>query len=267
MSSFDFSKELISWYNENKRDLPWRNTDDPYAIWVSEIMLQQTRVEAVKPYYHRFLEELPDVSALSMASEEKLHKLWEGLGYYSRVRNMQKAARTCMEQYGGKLPADHTALLSLCGIGEYTAAAVASIAFGIPMPAIDGNVLRVMKAPKAPKRIEKKTVFILHGQSGVALEKRPAKGLLAGLWQPPFAAGHLDEEAALSYLKEKGCKIASIKALPPSHHVFTHIIWEMQAYEVALSKEGDFSFFEGEPLLQKAIPSAFAAYRDLLSKK
>ncbi len=135
---------LLSWYDGGKRDLPWRHTKDPYAIWISEIMLQQTRCEAVKPYYHRFLSELPDVRALAEVEEEKLLKLWEGLGYYSRARNLKKAAMQIVERHGGALPADYLALLSLTGIGEYTAGAIASIAFDLPTPAVDGNVLRVV---------------------------------------------------------------------------------------------------------------------------
>lgn len=134
---------LINWYRQNARALPWRETPEPYRVWVSEIMLQQTRVEAVKPYYQRFLEALPDVAALANAPEEQLMKLWEGLGYYSRARNLQKAARQVMERHGGKLPPSYELLLDLAGFGEYTAGAVASIAFGIPVPAVDGNVLRV----------------------------------------------------------------------------------------------------------------------------
>ena len=135
---------LLHWYQLNKRDLPWRNTKDPYHIWVSEIMLQQTRVEAVKPYYARFLDTLPTVKELAEADEEVILKLWEGLGYYSRVRNMQKAAIQIMEEYEGKFPSDHEKLLKLKGIGPYTAGAVGSIAFDLPVPAVDGNVLRVM---------------------------------------------------------------------------------------------------------------------------
>ena len=135
---------LLTWYHQNKRDLPWRHTRNPYHIWVSEIMLQQTRVEAVKPYYARFLETFPTVEALAAAPEDLLMKRWEGLGYYSRARNLQKAARAVVEQYGGKMPADEALLRSLCGIGDYTAGAIASIAFGIPAPAVDGNVLRVL---------------------------------------------------------------------------------------------------------------------------
>lgn len=135
---------LLSWYRKNKRDLPWRGTTDAYRIWISEIMLQQTRVEAVKPYYYRFMEHFPTVEALADAPEEELLKCWEGLGYYSRARNLKKAAEIITEKYGGKLPASREALLSLPGIGSYTAGAIASIAYGIPAPAVDGNVLRVL---------------------------------------------------------------------------------------------------------------------------
>ena len=138
------TKPLLKWYGENKRVLPWREKKNPYEIWVSEIMLQQTRVEAGKPFYERFMRELPNVAALAVCPEEKLLKLWEGLGYYNRVRNMQKAAQKIMEVYDGVFPADYEALKGLPGIGNYTAGAVASIAFCIPVPAVDGNVLRVM---------------------------------------------------------------------------------------------------------------------------
>lgn len=135
---------LLKWFEDNKRDLPWRKNPDAYGVWVSEIMLQQTRVEAVKGYYKRFLEKLPSVEALAEAKEDELLKLWEGLGYYNRVRNMQKAAKSVVEQYDGVMPADYKALLGLSGIGSYTAGAIASIAYGIPEPAVDGNVLRVV---------------------------------------------------------------------------------------------------------------------------
>ena len=275
MKDFSFSKELILWYEENKRSLPWRETTDPYKIWVSEIMLQQTRVEAVKGYYTRFLAALPDIPALAACEEERLHKLWEGLGYYSRVRNLQKAAKLVCAQYGGQLPADYAALRALPGIGEYTAGAIASISFGLPVPAVDGNVLRVfsrlyndpgvitepavkkaftarvmehqppekagdynqalmelgatvcgpnrkpecgscpcrkiclgyqhgtaealpVKSPKRERRQEDRTVFILQCDEKYALEKRPGKGLLAGLWQFPNVTGHLDTAQALA---------------------------------------------------------------------
>lgn len=135
---------LLQWYDYNRRILPWREDPAPYHVWVSEIMLQQTRVEAVKGYYDRFLTRLPDIAALAAAEEEELLKLWEGLGYYNRVRNMQKAARIITEKYGGEMPADYEKLRALPGIGDYTAGAISSIAFGLPYPAVDGNVLRVM---------------------------------------------------------------------------------------------------------------------------
>lgn len=135
---------LLSWYDAGARVLPWRENPEPYWVWVSEIMLQQTRVEAVKPYYERFLNELPTVADLAAAPEEQILKLWEGLGYYNRVRNMQKAAQIVMERYSGAIPASYEELRSLPGIGEYTAGAIASIAFQIPAPAVDGNVLRVI---------------------------------------------------------------------------------------------------------------------------
>lgn len=134
---------LLPWYAENKRDLPWRQDRDPYHIWISEIMLQQTRVEAVKSYYARFLEKLPTITHLANADDDVLHKLWEGLGYYTRVRNLKKAAIRIMEEHGGVFPADYDQVLALPGIGEYTAGAICSIAFGMRTPAVDGNVLRV----------------------------------------------------------------------------------------------------------------------------
>ena len=135
---------LLAWYDRGRRILPWREDPTPYHVWVSEIMLQQTRVEAVKPYYDRFLKELPDIRALAEAEEEKLLKLWEGLGYYNRVRNLQKAARQIMVDYDGQMPRDWEELCKLSGIGSYTAGAVSSIAYGKKAPAVDGNVLRVL---------------------------------------------------------------------------------------------------------------------------
>ncbi len=141
---YELVEPLIHWYRVHRRSLPWRETRDPYRIWVSEIMLQQTRVEAVKPYYERFLNNLPSVKDLAEAEEDKLLKLWEGLGYYNRVRNMQKAARQIMVDYEGKFPDTYEGILSLTGIGSYTAGAIASFAYGQRKPAVDGNVLRVI---------------------------------------------------------------------------------------------------------------------------
>ena len=134
---------LLTWYNDHKRDLPWRKDKDPYHIWLSEIMLQQTRVEAVKGYYARFLEKLPTIQALAEADDDLLHKLWEGLGYYTRVKNLKKAAVAVMENHGGVFPTKHSEVLSLPGIGEYTAGAICAIAYNQKTPAVDGNVLRV----------------------------------------------------------------------------------------------------------------------------
>ena len=139
-----FRQKLLSWYDENKRDLPWRRSKNPYHIWVSEIMLQQTRVDTVIPYYERFLDWFPTVESLADAPEERLLKAWEGLGYYSRVRNMQKAAQQIMNEFEGKFPSTYEGISSLKGIGPYTAGAISSIAFNLPQPAVDGNVMRVL---------------------------------------------------------------------------------------------------------------------------
>lgn len=138
-----FSKSLLDWYDEHARILPWRSEPTPYRVWVSEIMLQQTRVEAVKPYFERFMRALPTLEALANVDDDKLRKLWEGLGYYNRVRNMKKCACICQEQYGSQLPNTYEQLLTLPGIGSYTAGAIASIAFKERVAAVDGNVLRV----------------------------------------------------------------------------------------------------------------------------
>lgn len=138
-----FREQLLNWYDENRRILPWREDATPYRVWVSEIMLQQTRVEAVKPYFERFVKELPTLQDLSVASDDTLFKLWEGLGYYNRVMNMKKCAIECVEKHGGNLPSTYDELIQLPGIGAYTAGAIASIAYKQKVPAVDGNVLRV----------------------------------------------------------------------------------------------------------------------------
>ena len=139
-----FRQKLLAWYDENKRDLPWRRSKNPYHIWVSEIMLQQTRVDTVIPYYERFLKNFPTVESLADAPEEGLLKAWEGLGYYSRVRNMQAAAQQIMNEFNGEFPSTYEGISSLKGIGPYTAGAISSIAFNLPQPAVDGNVMRVL---------------------------------------------------------------------------------------------------------------------------
>lgn len=334
---------LLSWYDENKRILPWRDRQNAYYTWVSEIMLQQTRVEAVKPYFERFISKLPDISALAACPEEKLMKLWEGLGYYSRVRNMQEAAKTVEKEYNGKLPEDFEALLSLKGIGSYTAGAIASIAYGIPVPAVDGNVLRVIsritesredigkaavkrkteklleeimpedrpgdfnqalmelgavicipngqakclvcpvsskclanrnhtveeipvKAPKKPRVVEERTVFVIQDGAATAILKRPDKGLLAGLYELPNTLGYMEQEEAVSYVKNMGLEPLYIKPLPSAKHIFSHIEWRMKAYRVRVSslenREKDGILFVEKRQKEKnyAIPSAFGAY-------
>lgn len=340
---------LIEWFRNNARDLPWRHTRDPYRIWVSEIMLQQTRVEAVKPYYARFLNALPDVYALANATEEQLLKLWEGLGYYSRVRNMQKAARAVVEQYDGLFPSDLQLLQKLPGIGEYTAGAIASIAYGISAPAVDGNVMRVMArlkgdqrdifdpalkkefsrmiapcvsktdpsaynqglielgatvclpkgmaqcdlcplssycvafqqqlvdqipAPKQqkPRKIDLRTVMIIQSDREVLVEKRPNKGLLAGLWQLPSMDGHCDEKTVLSAAQKWGMDVLRIEPLPAAKHIFTHIEWHMIGYRLHLSgisdiPEGMVSASIEDLEANYPLPSAFSAYLPYLNKK
>ena len=162
---------LLKWYDTNRRILPWREEATPYRVWVSEIMLQQTRVEAVKPYFDRFMDRLPDIVSLAAAEEEELLKLWEGLGYYNRVRNLKKAAVRIMSDHNGRMPEEYDEILKLNGIGSYTAGAVASIAYGKPVPAVDGNVLRVISRiraddalisdPKVRKKVEQDIAEII----------------------------------------------------------------------------------------------------------
>ncbi|MBQ7354500.1 MAG: A/G-specific adenine glycosylase [Clostridia bacterium] len=340
---------LLNWYRQNARDLPWRHTKDPYRIWVSEIMLQQTRVEAVKPYYARFLTALPDVYALANAPEEQLLKLWEGLGYYSRVRNMQKAARTVVATYDGQFPADPAKLQKLTGIGEYTAGAIASIAFGIPAPAVDGNVMRVLArligdrrdifdpalkkeyakliapfvspndpsaynqglielgatvclpkgsalcsscplssqciahregtvdlipSPKQqkPRKVDPRTILIIRSDREVLIEKRPDKGLLAGLWQLPSMDGHRSEAEVLTHAAELGLDVVRIEPLPAAKHIFTHIEWQMIGYQLTLSAISQIPAGTVSASLERLeadypLPSAFSAYLPYLQKK
>ncbi len=160
---------IADWYAGARRPLPWRLSPTPYHVWISEIMLQQTRIEAVIPYYERFLSELPDIPALAEVDENRLLKLWEGLGYYSRARNLKKAALLICERHGGELPASAEELRKLPGVGDYTAGAIASIAFGLPEPAVDGNVLRVISRLLADGRdvlepsVRRETAALLRG--------------------------------------------------------------------------------------------------------
>lgn len=333
---------LLEWFRKNARVLPWREEPEPYRVWVSEIMLQQTRVEAVKPYFERFTKALPDVEALAECDEEKLLKLWEGLGYYNRVRNMQIAAQTIMEEYDGKLPADYQKLMKLKGIGSYTAGAIASIAYKIPVPAVDGNVLRVIsrvtgdrsdimkqsvrtemeqalkgimpkeeasafnqalmelgatvclpngaplcekcpwqefcearlkkcwqeipvKSKAKPRRIEEKTVFIIRDGEKIVLHKRPAKGLLAGMYEFPNTVGHLSEEEALEWVKRQKLVPLRIQRLEDAKHIFSHVEWHMKGYivrvdELTQDKSGMLFVDVKDSEEKYPIPAAFSAY-------
>lgn len=355
---------LLHWYEYNARVLPWRNNPKPYYVWVSEIMLQQTRVEAVKGYFDRFITNLPNICSLAECPEEKLMKLWEGLGYYSRVRNMQKAARIIQEEYGGELPRDYEKLLKLPGIGAYTAGAIASIAFGIPVPAVDGNVLRVtkriacsydditkesvkkelwlnlkevmpqnqpgefnqalmelgamicipngkphcdecpimhlckayhqdkvmelpVKPAKKARKIQKKTILLMECQGRYALNKRDAKGLLAGMWELPAMEGHLKSKELGSKLKAHGFEYEILTSLGHAKHIFSHIEWHMIGYYIRLKNiPGDnlidnqkgqvdiLSEIDDNPALvwvtpselqdEYAVPNAFQSYLDPL---
>ena len=329
---------LLPWYYANRRDLPWRKDREPYHVWLSEIMLQQTRVEAVKGYYTRFLETLPTVAALSECDDDLLHKLWEGLGYYSRVRNLKKAAQVVMTAHAGVFPRTHAEVLALPGIGAYTAGAICSICFGLPTPAVDGNVLRVfsrltddpspidlpttkkrgtetlsaiypaeageftqalmelgaticgpnrkpacercpckgicrgyahgtaealpVKAPKKEKRQEDRTVFLFHCDGKYALEKRPATGLLAGLWQFPNVSGQLDTASALQEAEKMGLRPQEIRKEIFRKHIFTHIQWNMKGIYLDVAETGgSFQWFtEEEVTAAAALPTAFRQF-------
>lgn len=336
---------LVEWFRKHKRALPWREDPSAYRVWVSEIMLQQTRVEAVRPFYARFMKELPTVEKLAVAEEEKLLKLWEGLGYYNRVRNMQKAARQIMDEFSGEFPRQYDQIRSLSGIGSYTAGAIASFAYGIPKPAVDGNVLRVLsrilaseddimkqstktkieymlegvipkesasdfnqglielgalicvpngmaKCEECPvkhlcrarklgkvmelpvktkakaRRIEKRTIFIFQDGEKIAIRKRPAKGLLAGLYELPGRDGHLSEEEALAFCRQIGLAPIRIQALGAAKHIFSHVEWNMIGYKVRVDElekkcTEQMLFVHPEEIERNyPIPAAFEAYTD-----
>lgn len=338
-------KPLVNWYRENKRDLPWRHNPDAYRVWISEIMLQQTRVEAVKGYYDRFLKALPTVKDLAEAEEDKLLKLWEGLGYYNRVRNMQKAAQQIMVDHAGRFPDTYEEILQLKGIGNYTAGAISAFAYGIPKPAVDGNVLRVIsritgsyedimkqsvrkkiesaleqviptdaasdfnqglielgaivcvpnggpKCEQCPvkeyciahaenltaeipvkkkakaRKIEERTVLIFKDGKQIAIRKRPAKGLLAGLYEFPNLEGKLSMDEVTEYSKEIGLMPVRVQELPEAKHIFSHIEWHMIGYEVIVDElektnEEGFLFIHPEQIKKEySIPSAFEKYTE-----
>ena len=368
IDNFDL-KQLVeplqNWFKRNARVLPWRENPTAYYVWISEIMLQQTRVEAVKPYFDRFIKELPDVKSLAECPEDKLLKLWEGLGYYNRVRNLKIAANQIIEEYDGEIPSEYDELLKLKGIGHYTAGAISSIAYGKAVPAVDGNVLRVISrvmaddsdimrqsvrnhmeeclykimndvqevnpsvfnqalmelgatvclpngAPRCEvcpwgdicearkqnriadlpvkqkvkkRRIEEKTVLIVKDGEKLALHKRPAKGLLAGLYELPNVEGYLTENEIIDYIKGEGYQPIRIQPICDAKHIFSHVEWHMKGYVVFLQAQGyekdanqvdtnnaeetqheDWLFVDVEETKEKyAIPSAFAKYTEYLN--
>ena len=329
---------LLAWYRDNARDLPWRQSPDPYRVWVSEIMLQQTRVAAVLGYFQRFMEAFPTVRDLAEAPEDQLMKLWQGLGYYSRARNLQKAAQQIMTEFGGVFPTDYKAIRSLAGVGDYTASALASICFGQPTPAVDGNLFRVaarimaddtdittakgkkyftqalaqviplaepgkfnqammdlgamvclpngaplcekcpaadfcqahiqgrtgelpVRPPKKPRKVEERKVFFLFHEGKVALRRRPAKGLLAGLWEYPNCLGQEEPPLAVENLDFAGTGV----------HIFTHVEWQMTAWKASLDTpdlpEG-WVWADRTALMDRyAVPSAFAPFRALVEEE
>ena len=331
-------ERLLPWFQTHRRELPWRRDREPYHVWVSEIMLQQTRVEAVKGYYERFLQSFPDVRALACAQEETLLKLWEGLGYYSRARNLQKAAR-CIVERGG-FPDTPEALRALPGIGAYTAGAICSICFEQPTPAVDGNVLRVLsryladaspvtdekvkrqtaqrlarvyphghcgdftqalmelgatvclpngaplcdhcplcdlcaakrvgmqqlfpvKAAKKPRRVEKRTVLLLRCDGRIAVCKRPARGLLAGLWQFPDVEGELTDHETLALAEELGLRPRGIEKIVRRSHIFTHVQWEMTGVYLTCGAQTRYRWVTPEELRSSvSLPTAYRQFFD-----
>lgn len=292
---------LLPWFAEHRRDLPWRRDREPYHVWLSEIMLQQTRVEAVRGYYLRFLERLPDIAALASAPEDVLLKLWEGLGYYSRVRNLQKAAQCVMEQHGGEFPRELPAIRALPGIGDYTAGAIASICFEAPAAAVDGNVLRVILRltvcadSPADVRVRRRigeelsavypaghcgdftqalielgaTVCLPNGapQCGdrLAVCKRPSHGLLAGLWQLPDVPGKLETAEALRQAEQWGVHPTGILKTAERTHIFTHVQLDLRGVWLTCAAEAPQFTWADENALQHEIglPTAYRQFLDL----
>ncbi|TAK96061.1 MAG: A/G-specific adenine glycosylase, partial [Verrucomicrobia bacterium] len=210
---------LLAWFSCNARDLPWRRTRNPYAIWVSEIMLQQTQVKTVIPYWERWMRELPTIQSAAKASAAKLHKLWEGLGYYTRVRNLQKAAQQIVSQHGGKFPENFNDILALPGIGRYTAGAIASIAFNQPRPILDGNVIRVLTRlfGIATDPREKKTnarlwqlaqELVTHAKDARSAKEKPGK--------PLRPLRPLRDDSACSHLNQSLMELGALVCTPRS---------------------------------------------------
>jgi len=344
---------LYHWYSQNKRDLPWRDTGNPFDVWISEVMLQQTRVEAVRDYFLRFKERITSIEELSLIEDEQLLRLWEGLGYYSRARNLKKSAKIIVEQYGGEIPKEKEELLMLPGIGPYTAGAILSIAYGKAVPAIDGNVLRVLaryfsitedirkdttrkkmediisffyqentdlssnsvfvssftqalmelgallclpvhpiceRCPlkescscyndqlqeqipcrsrlKERKKIDR-TLLIIRSGDHFLLQQRKKKGLLQGMYEFIGIDHKLNQEQILEQIQEMRLEALHIRRLPSSVHIFSHLEWHMDAYEISIAdieeNKGDWIIADRNRLKEMALPSAFKAYIDYYS--
>ena len=341
-----FAHTLLEWYDANRRELPWRGETDPYRIWLSEVMLQQTRTETVDRYYRAFLARFPHVQDLAAADEGEVLKLWEGMGYYSRARNLHKAAKMVAFEMKGIFPRTAKDLRALPGVGPYASGAIASIAYNEPVPALDGNQARVLSRvlacekvlktpadlwdeamsllsferpgdynqalmdlgasvciPKNPrceicpvqehcrayqegapedfpvlpppvaKREENRTVALVLVGDRLLVRQRPAKGLLARMWEFPNFEGALTGEETAALLREEGADEAvCIRQLPPAKHVFTHLVWRMNWYLLrAESVPADCRAVGPEEIGALAFPSAIRVYReiagDLLQEK
>lgn len=213
------AEPLLEWFCGHARVLPWREEPTPYRVWISEIMLQQTRVEAVKPYFERFTAALPDVAALAECPEDKLLKLWEGLGYYNRVRNLQKAAIQVMTEYGGVIPAEYEQLLKLKGVGHYTGGAVASIAYGKYVPAVDGNVLRILT------RVAADDTDIMKQSFRTEVE-RELSGMMAGLVIPDFLQKKLRDENVPGALNQAMMELGATVCVPNGAPLCEECPWQ-----------------------------------------
>ena len=339
-------KLLLAWRKSapDTRDLPWRDEPTPYHVWISEIMLQQTRAAVVRGYYLRFLEALPHVRALAAVDDDALMKLWQGLGYYSRARNLKRAAEVIVEKHDGQLPKDFDALLALPGIGRYTASAIASFAYGQPRPAVDGNFLRVaarvtanpidiakdtskralesalassyptgrdagllneafmdlgatvclpngvplchacpaaqlclahdrgaeqdypVKTALKARRKERRTVLLLSCGNRIAIRKRPARGLLAGLWEYPNIEGKLSQRAVRAHLAAEGFEVCDIAPLPSARHIFSHIEWELTGWAVTVADTNEPPLMAAEEIESTSSPLLWVRREELADK-
>ena len=337
---------LLAWRKSapDTRDLPWRDEPTPYHVWISEIMLQQTRAAVVRGYYLRFLDALPSVRDLAEVDDDALMKLWQGLGYYSRARNLKRAAEVIVRDHNGELPNKFDALLALPGIGRYTASAISSFAYGQPRPAVDGNFLRVaarvtanpidiakdaskraleaalvpsypsgrdagllneafmdlgatvclpngaplchtcpaarlclaheygteqnypVKTALKARRKEKRTILLLACGDHIAIRKRPAKGLLAGLWEYPNLDGKLSRRAVRAHLEAEGFGVCTIVPLPPARHIFSHIEWELTGWAVTVTDTNEPPLMAAEEIEGAPSPLLWVRREELADK-